>query len=80
MTSAVTSSSSGGIRSNCPVDLQKIAINADRAAIEAYTRRLVETLGTGSGGFIGYVEEYHSIGLSDENYGYMVDALRNYRP
>lgn len=70
----------GRVCFNCPVDLQKIAINADRAAIEAYTRRLVETLGTGSGGFIGYVEEYHSIGLSDENYGYMVDALRNYRP
>ena len=70
----------GRVCFNCPVDLQKVAINADRAAIEAYTRRLVETLGTGSGGFIGYVEEYRSIGLSDENYGYMVDALRNYRP
>lgn len=69
----------GKVCFNCPVDMQKVAIFSDKKGIEEYTDRLVRKLGTEKGGFIGYVEEYHSIGLSEENYNYMVEALRNYR-
>ena len=70
----------GKVCFNCPVDLQTVAIFGDKQQIESYTDRLVRSLSTGRGGFIGYMEEYHSIGLSQENYDIMLSALRNYKP
>lgn len=48
---------------NCPVDLQKKAIKGSKEEIYAYTKELIQKLSTEKGGFIGYVEEYSSIGL-----------------
>ena len=38
-------------------------------------RVLVDNLGCFNGGLIGYVEEYHTIGMSDENYQACVEAF-----
>jgi len=46
-------------------------------------RLLVEYLGRFNGGLIGYVEEYHSIDMSQSNYDACVEAFRalgRYRP
>lgn len=58
----------------CPVDLQSVAIKADRQTIFDYTQRMITNLGTEKGGYIGYIEEYSSIGLTDENYYNCLDA------
>ena len=63
---------------NGPVDLQKKAINGTKEQIYNYTKDLILNLSTEKGGYIGYVEEYSSIGLSDINYRHCEDALRYY--
>lgn len=60
----------------CPVDLQSVAINADKKTIFDYTQKMINTLGNKHGGYIGYIEEYSSIGLTDENYFYCLEAYR----
>lgn len=67
----------GKVAFNCPVDLQKVAITGTKDEIFNYTQKLKTELGTFNGGFIGYVEEYSSIGLSDQNYNYCIEALKN---
>ena len=66
----------GQVAFNCPVDLQKVALNGTKQQIFDYTERMIKQLGTERGGFIGYLEEYHSIGLTDENYRYCEEALQ----
>jgi len=61
----------------CPVSYQTIGITGTREEIFKEAHRLAENLGTGNGGFIGYVEEYHSIGMPEENYRACVDAFRD---
>jgi uroporphyrinogen decarboxylase len=61
----------------CPVDHQTVAITGTRDEIFDYVRRLHRNLGFFNGGFIGYIEEYHSIGMSDENYKSIVDAFES---
>ena len=39
-------------------------------------RRLFDALGTPAGGFIGYVEEYTCMGMSEANYQACVKAFR----
>ena len=66
----------------CPVDLQSVALKADREQIFNYTNRMIHNLGTEHGGYIGYVEEYSSIGLTEENYWNCFEAykeLGNYK-
>lgn len=65
----------GRVCFNCPVDHQTVAINGTRGEIFEYVERLNRHLGSYNGGFIGYIEEYHSIGMSDENYRNIVDAF-----
>ena len=36
----------------------------------------MDNLGNHHGGLIGYIEEYHSVGMSAENYQSCVDAFR----
>lgn len=67
----------GRVCFNCPVDIQTTAIFGTKDDIYRETEMLVKCLGKFNGGFIGYVEEYHSIGMSDENYGYCVQALKD---
>lgn len=59
----------------CPVDLQTIALTGGKKEIYDYTQKMIERFGSFGGGFIGYIEEYKSIGLSDENYNLCRQAL-----
>jgi len=60
----------------CPVSYQTTSITGTREDIIADVKRLVDNLGAHGGGLIGYLEEYSSIGLSDENYRNCADAFR----
>jgi len=40
-------------------------------------KRTNKNLGCYNGGFIGYIEEYHSVGMSSENYCSIVDAFES---
>ncbi|MDW7657392.1 MAG: uroporphyrinogen decarboxylase family protein, partial [Bacillota bacterium] len=59
----------------CPVSYQTTGISGQRQEILAEAGRLAVNLGCPNGGFIGYVEEYSSIGMSDENYRYCIEAF-----
>jgi|Deesub1362A_J573_1020465.scaffolds.fasta_scaffold02773_2 hypothetical protein len=60
----------------CPVSYQTTSILGTREQIFEDVRVLVEHLGRFNGGLIGYVEEYHSIGMSQDNYDACVEAFR----
>ena len=60
----------------CPVSYQTTSISGTRDEIFADVQRLVDHLGSYNGGLIGYVEEYHSIGLPQSNYDAIVDAFQ----
>ncbi len=60
----------------CPVSYQTTAISGRREDIYREAGRLVDNLGCYNGGFVGYVEEYHSIGMSDENYRHCIRAFQ----
>ena len=60
----------------CPVSYQTTSIKGTREEIYRDVRELVDNLGCYNGGLIGYIEEYNSIGLSDQNYKYCVDAFK----
>lgn len=51
-----------------PISYQTVSINGTPAEIHAEARRLYDHLAVPSGGFIGYVEEYSVMGMSDKNY------------
>ena len=61
----------------CPISYQTTSISGNKTDIYNEARKLIENLGCYGGGFIGYVEEYHSIGLSDENYQNCINAFRD---
>ena len=67
----------GKVCFNCPVDHQTIAITGTRKEIFDYVKRLDNNLGRFNGGFIGYIEEYHSIGMSPDNYNSIVEAFES---
>lgn len=67
----------GKVCFNCPVDHQTVAIKGTRDEIFEYVKRLNESLGRFNGGFVGYIEEYHSVGMSDENYSNIVEAFES---
>ena len=58
----------GRVCFNCPVDHQTVALFGNDGEIHDYAARLVRELGTAHGGFMAYIEEYHSIGMSEANY------------
>ncbi len=51
-----------------PISYQTVSISGTPEEIFAEARRLYDLLGTRSGGFVGYVEEYGCMGMSAENY------------
>lgn len=67
----------GKVCFNCPVDHQTVAIKGSRDEIFDYVKRLNDHLGCYNGGFIGYIEEYHSVGMTEENYKNIVDAFES---
>lgn len=64
----------------CPISYQTTSITGTRQDIFREASRLITNLAQPDGGFIGYVEEYHSIGMSDENYQSCIDAFRTVTP
>lgn len=62
----------------CPVSYQTTAIFGNREDIRNEVKKLVKNLGSFNGGLIGYVEEYASIGMSDENYRCCIDAFKEH--
>jgi uroporphyrinogen decarboxylase len=60
----------------CPVSYQTTSITGNREDIFSDVRELVDSLGRFNGGLLGYIEEYHSIGMSEENYQACVEAFR----
>ena len=60
----------------CPVSYQTTSITGTKEDIYRDVKKLVDHLGAFRGGLIGYVEEYRSIGISDENYAHCVKAFQ----
>ena len=58
-----------------PISYQTVSISGMVADIHAEGKRLYECLATDEGGFIGYVEEYGCMGMTEENYRACVDAF-----
>jgi uroporphyrinogen decarboxylase len=61
----------------CAVDHQQRAISGTREEIRAYARLLVEQLGAYHGGFIAYIEDYASLGMSEQNYQWIREAFHS---
>jgi hypothetical protein len=61
----------------CSIDHQRRAISGARDEIFAYARRLRDTLGAFNGGFIGYVEDYACLGMSEQNYQWIREAFHS---
>lgn len=59
-----------------PISYQTVSISGTPDAIYAEARRLFDLLAVESGGFIGYVEEYSCMGMSNENYRACAEAFR----
>ena len=60
----------------CPVSYQTTSISGSREDIFNDVRSLVQNLGCFHGGLVGYVEEYHSMGMSSDNYQACIQAFR----
>ena len=59
----------------CSVDHQRRAVSGTREEIFAYVRLLAERLGAFNGDFIGYIEDYSSLGMSEQNYQWIKEAF-----
>ena len=59
-----------------PISYQSVSIHGTPAEIMDEARRLYDRLGTGAGGFIGYIEEYGCMGMSEINYRACGEAFR----
>jgi hypothetical protein len=61
----------------CSVDHQRRAINGTREEIFAYTRLLANQLGGEDGRFIGYIEDYASLGMPEAQYQWIREAFHS---
>jgi uroporphyrinogen decarboxylase len=67
----------------CPVSYQTTSISGTHQDIFSAVQELIDSFGRFHGGLIGYVEEYHAIGMSRANYQSCVEAFKTlgvYRP
>jgi len=62
-----------------PISYQTVSISGTPQEIREEAKRLYHLLGTDQGGFIGYVEEYSCMGMSEENYQACIEAFRTLR-
>ena len=62
-----------------PISYQTVSITGSPTEIHAEAQRLFDHLGTADGGFIGYVEEYSVMGMSEQNYCACGEAFRRLR-
>ena len=60
----------------CPVSYQTTSISGTEEDIFRAVASMLSNLATPDGGFIGYVEEYSSIGMPPENYHACIRAFR----
>ncbi|NMA95106.1 MAG: hypothetical protein GX974_03610 [Clostridiales bacterium] len=65
----------GKVCFNCLVDHKTVATKGSRDEIFDYVKKLNDHLGYFNGEYIGYIEVYHSIGMSEDNYSYIVEAF-----
>ena len=59
-----------------PINYQTVSISGTPKEIKAEARRLYNELGTKNGGFIGYVEDYSCMGMSEENFHACADGFK----
>ena len=59
-----------------PVSYQTVSLSGSSDDIKAETRRLYNNLAAKDGGFIGYVEDYSCMGMSEANFNACVEAFR----
>ena len=59
-----------------PISYQTVSISGTVEEIHSEARRLYDLLGGERGGFIGYVEEYSCMGMSEQNYRACAEAFR----
>ena len=59
----------------CPVSYQTTSISGTTEEIYADVKLLVDNLSTKSGGLVGYIEEYSSLGMSEANYSACIEAF-----
>ncbi len=67
----------------CPVSYQTTSISGTSQEIFKDVQDMIDSFGRFNGGLIGYVEEYHSMGMSQSNYQACVEAfqtLGRYKP
>ena len=57
------------------IDHQRVAISGSRQEIFDYAETLKRKLGSFNGGFIAYIEDYSSLGMSDQNYQWIKEAF-----
>jgi uroporphyrinogen decarboxylase len=62
-----------------PISYQSVSISGTPAEIFAEAERLYRLLGDENGGFIGYVEEYGCMGMTETNYLACGEAFRRLR-
>ena len=60
-----------------PISYQTVSISGTIQDIHSEAKRLYDELGTDKGGFIGYIEEYSCMGMTEENYNACISAFRN---
>lgn len=61
----------------CSIDHQRVAISGTRDEIYEYANKLKKHLGANGGGFIAYIEDYVSLGMSDQNYHWICEAFES---
>ncbi len=59
-----------------PISYQTVSITGTPQEIKEEGRRLYNALGAATGGFVGYVEEYSCMGMTEENYQACIDAFK----
>jgi uroporphyrinogen decarboxylase len=62
-----------------PISYQTVSISGTAEQIRAEARRLHDELAGPGGGFIGYVEDYACMGMSESNYQACIEAFRSLR-
>lgn len=68
----------GKITFCCSVDHQRKALQGTREEIFEYVKRLYDNLGVYGGGFIGFIEYYESLGMTEDNYRHIRNAFFEY--
>ena len=63
-----------------PISYQTVSITGTPDDIQKEAQRLCNALATAEGGFIGYVEEYGCMGMTEENYEACAHAFEALRP